>query len=69
MHRAKSANGVGGVPVTSSTVLFGREPAPEAMVVVNARSTSAYSPAATLASIHASRSMWWCRKVSRSPPR
>jgi hypothetical protein len=63
VRRAKSANLIGGAPVTFWTLSLGREPIPEAMVSVNIRSISPYSagtPAATLPWIHTSRSMSLC---------
>ena len=63
VRRAKSANLIGGAPVTFSTLSLGREPIPEAMVSVNIRSISPYSagtPAATMPWIHTSRSMSLC---------
>src|SRR6266851_5761854 len=63
VRRAKSAKLIGATPVTFWTSLLGRAPWPEAMVSVSMRSISPYSagtPAATLPSIHASRSMSLC---------
>jgi hypothetical protein len=67
VRRAKSANLIGGAPVTFWTLSLGREPTPEAMVSVNIRSISPYSagtPASTLPWIDTSRS-----KLSRGPYR
>src|SRR5216684_2857605 len=63
VRRAKSAKLIGGIPVTFWTSLLGREPWPEAMVLVSMRSISPYSAgtsAATVPSIHAWRSMSLC---------
>src|SRR5262249_8443963 len=63
VRRAKSAKLIGGIPVTFWTSLLGREPWPEAMVSVSTRSISPYAagpPAATMPSVHASRSMSLC---------
>jgi hypothetical protein len=63
VRRAKSANLIGGAPVTLWTLSLGREPMPEAMVSVNIRSILPYSagtPAATLPWIHTSQSMSLC---------
>src|SRR5260370_12423244 len=62
-RRAKSAKLTGGIPVAFWTSWLGREPWPEAMVSVSMRSIWPYSagtPAATVPSIHASRSMSLC---------
>jgi hypothetical protein len=60
VRQAKSANLIGGAPVTFWTLSLGREPIPRRWYLGNIRSISAYSartPAATLLWIHTSRSM------------